>query len=931
MSISIRQLISSLLVVIGILSLIVSIYSVAQVKNSALASQERTLLRVVDVAQNEIDLDLRDLSKQLSNLMQQDKAIRKNAKNVLKGKEAFKKNLLASLDDASKQSLVTTGLLDLLSIRVYDKSFKPIMSWNQGSELQDSPSHKSLIETLTSRERAERSKIVQAYWTSQEKPFFSSVSPMGGLRLSGYIEVVVNPVHNFKQIGESLKTPINIASLSGDVFYESDNIASIDPSNLLTISYTKSSTAGLPLFSLKIHEDVSAFYQQLNAVQVKGTLLQLCAAIFGIFMALYVLSKKLFLPIKALSKGMTDVANGLETNETFDRTRTDELGDMMRALASFIDIFQSNRQIAIDNTRIKVSLDHAASNLIILDNSQQVIYTNNAFNKMLSTYKNQHKIKVSDIKGTDYIHSLGINLSKHEFQSDKLITKEVKWDDRYIRNIIVPVFENNKKLGTMVEWIDFTDDVIAEQKEEERQHQAMIKHDEEQKAAASNARIKTALDNVTTGIVIANQDNNIIYTNDAFLLGISDQSLLSQFKHIDEEHPIPFSIVGDRVTPDSKGVLGEKTFNVDKSDILDENRKAIGSVTEWRDITQELKIEQEIEQLLKDASNGDFSKKISLLDKQGFFAQLSIGLNQLVGLSDDVIEKSLSVFKGLSQGDLSAKFEGDYTGRFAELQDASNSTITTLQEITQNISNTGGSVAASAQDVSNKSSQLSGRLEQQAATLEETASSMEEMTAAVQQTAENTSSALIRVKEAVDQAVKGEKIVSSTITSMDDIAKSSNKIADIITVIDAIAFQTNLLALNAAVEAARAGEQGRGFAVVAAEVRQLAQRSAGAAKEIKDLINDSVNKVASGTELVNQSGGLLLTIARTVEDVQKIIEDVSISADEQSTGISQVNMAIAQMDITTQENAAFTEDVSSNSTDMSNDADNLLERIRFFR
>ncbi|MGR6873251.1 methyl-accepting chemotaxis protein [Pseudomonas sp. HK3] len=208
---------------------------------------------------------------------------------------------------------------------------------------------------------------------------------------------------------------------------------------------------------------------------------------------------------------------------------------------------------------------------------------------------------------------------------------------------------------------------------------------------------------------------------------------------------------------------------------------------------------------------------------------------------------------------------------------------------------------------------------------------MEEMTSSVRQTSENASHANNLAANAQDKAQKGGQVVSKAVGAMEEINTSSKKIADIIGVIDEIAFQTNLLALNAAVEAARAGEQGKGFAVVAGEVRNLAQRSAGAAKEIKDLIRDSVEKVDNGTDLVNKSGQTLAEIVEAVEKVNTMIKEISSASEEQASGIEQVNKAISQMDEMTQQNAALVEEASAASETMTEQAKNMLDLVGFFK
>jgi len=253
-----------------------------------------------------------------------------------------------------------------------------------------------------------------------------------------------------------------------------------------------------------------------------------------------------------------------------------------------------------------------------------------------------------------------------------------------------------------------------------------------------------------------------------------------------------------------------------------------------------------------------------------------------------------------------------------------------LAEVVAAIRRTADKVGSAANGLSIGNEELSTRTQSQASALEETASSMEQMTATVKQNADNAQQANQLASSVRAQAERGSQVVHRATDAMNEINASSNKIADIISVIDSIAFQTNLLALNAAVEAARAGEQGRGFAVVATEVRNLAQRSADAAKDIKDLIKDSVDKVKVGSELVSESGKTLAEILASVRKVSDIVAEIAAASSEQSAGIDQVNNAVTQMDAVTQENAARVDQASTESKSMQQHTEDLLQQISYF-
>jgi len=339
----------------------------------------------------------------------------------------------------------------------------------------------------------------------------------------------------------------------------------------------------------------------------------------------------------------------------------------------------------------------------------------------------------------------------------------------------------------------------------------------------------------------------------------------------------------------------------------------------------------EIQQIVEASVQGDFSKKIDMSGKAGYTKELSELLNQLSTVTETGLSDVLRVANALAKGDLTQTISKDYPGTFGEVKTGVNGTVENLKQLVGEIKDATDTINTASKEIAAGNSDLSQRTEEQASSLEETASSMEELTSTVRQNAENAKQANQLAIGASDVAGKGGAVVSQVVVTMDSINESSRKIVDIISVIDGIAFQTNILALNAAVEAARAGEQGRGFAVVAGEVRNLAQRSAAAAKEIKTLIGDSVEKVEGGSKLVAQAGQTMEEIVSSIRRVTDIMSEITAASVEQSAGIEQVNLAITQMDEVTQQNAALVEEAAAAAEALEEQAQNLSVSVATFK
>lgn len=456
--------------------------------------------------------------------------------------------------------------------------------------------------------------------------------------------------------------------------------------------------------------------------------------------------------------------------------------------------------------------------------------------------------------------------------------------------------------------------------------------EENAKIANENQRIRIALDNVSTNVMMADNDRNIIYANTAVIEMLRNaesdlKKVLPTFSaanllgtSIDQFHKNPAhqkSLLSTFTsTYRTQIVVGERTFGLAASPVFNEKGERLGSVVEWTDRTLEVAVENEISNIVEHAVKGDFSTRLQEEGKQGFFKKLTLDINLLMETSEVGLNEVLRVLAAIARGDLTEKIEREYFGTFGALKDACNETVAKLSQIANDVINSTDSLSNAAAQVSSTSQSLSQAASEQAASVEETSASIEQMAAGINQNAENAKITDGIAGKAAKEAAEGGEAVKHTVSAMKEIASK-------IGIIDDIAYQTNMLALNAAIEAARAGEHGKGFAVVAAEVRKLAERSQVAAREIGDLASGSVQTAERAGELID---AIVPGIGRTSD----LVQEIAAASQEQSAGVGQINTAMNQMNQITQQNASSSEELAATAEEMTSQADQLMDLISFF-
>lgn len=460
--------------------------------------------------------------------------------------------------------------------------------------------------------------------------------------------------------------------------------------------------------------------------------------------------------------------------------------------------------------------------------------------------------------------------------------------------------------------------------------------------AEEDTRVRQALDGASTCVTIANNSGIVIYCNKSLQdllqsIEVRIRSALPQFdaKKILGQHMdvFPLQYVERKQQADLVScniTIAGLHLRLQQSTIRNQANEAIGFVTEWQNRTAEVEAEAEIAGIVTAAKAGQFDRRANPVGRSGFLHSMSVELNDLLEVSEQSLQDISRVLQSIAAGDLTKRVERQYQGTFEELKNGCNQTAEKLSAMLTEIAEASGQINQAASEISRGNTDLSVRTEQQASNLEETASSMEELTQTVRQNSDSANKASDLATAAREVAEQGGQMISQVVSTMQSINQSAQQIADIISVMDGIAFQTNILALNAAVEAARAGEQGRGFAVVAAEVRSLAQRSANSAKDIKALISASVSRIHTGNQQVEQSGITMQQIVHSIRSVEQLMRDIANASTEQTAGLDEISRAVTQMDEMTQQNAALVEEAAAAAESLLQQAEQLDNQVSRF-
>ena len=683
----------------------------------------------------------------------------------------------------------------------------------------------------------------------------------------------------------------------------------------------------LTVVQSKLQEKIKAYIQLNGKDFTKGTSnideVGLFLGIFGLFITLL----SYFYINKIQTENFQNIILNLEKLSKGDFSKNDNLQTDSEILNKELnEIRLKLLNLNMEAKKFKIAIYKVSTNLMISDIDLNINYMNSSVKEMFKNGESEIKKQLPNFSLSSLMNSNIDTYHKNPSHQRQILgalrnthSTVLKLGDRTYSLKANPILsDNGEKFGFIVEWVDQTEQLLIEE--------------ERQKVLKENVRIRVALDNVSTNIMLADNDRKVIYMNKSIykMFANAESDIKKEFAHFDSKNLIGFTIDRFHKQPElQKNILGTfntthkaiitiggRTFDLSANPIINENGERLGSVVEWADISNEIAVQKEIEGIVNKAVLGEFNSRISSEGKIGFFLNLAEGINKVLQLSEDGLNDIARIMEALSRGDLNQRINKSYSGLFGSLKDYTNKTVDKISEVIEEVRSNSEALLNASEQVSATAQSLSQSASEQAASVEETSASLEQMSSNINMNAENSRQTNIIATKTAESAKQGGSSVLETVKAMKQIAEK-------IGIIEDIAYQTNLLALNAAIEAARAGEHGKGFAVVASEVRKLAERSQIAANEIGDLATTSVG-------IAETAGKLISDIVPSINKTADLVQEISASTSEQSSSVGNINKAVAQLDAMTQQNASSSEELASTSEELSGQADNLRNVIGFF-